>query len=354
MVTQVRTLDFLPEVFRTDTNAQFLAATLDQLVAQPDLQRVEGFIGQKYGYSIEPTDRYVFEPTQTRENYQLDPSVVFLKTDTQTAQDFISYPGMIDALKNNGAITDNNNRLFESQYYSWDSFVDLDKIVNYSQYYWLPYGPDAVSVNTNTIYLNDNYNVVYSDTGYTINNIAQKNPSITLLRGGTYTFQVDQSTQFWIQGVPGVSGYGLSPNTSTRDVLGVTNNGASVGTVTFTVPAKDAQQQYDLPGNNTVDIVSTLNYSAINGQTAAAVGNIDGVTQLNGKTLMFYDNGDLVTQINFYTISVDPFTDIITLNVGAGIPNSQKITVSSGTNYVGRTFYRDIRQHHHQNQQHYD
>ena len=37
MVTKVRTIDFLPEVFRTDTNAQFLAATLDQLVQQPDL-----------------------------------------------------------------------------------------------------------------------------------------------------------------------------------------------------------------------------------------------------------------------------------------------------------------------------
>lgn len=341
MVTKVRTLEFLPEVFRTDSNAQFLAATLDQLVQQPDLRRVEGFIGQKYGYSIEPTDRYVTEPTQIRENYQLDPSVVFLKTDTQTAKDFINYPGILDALQNNGSITDNNDRLFESEYYSWDSFSDLDKIVNYSQYYWLPYGPDAVSVSTDTVYLSDNYIITYSATGYTVNNSVQKNPSITLLRGGTYTFEVNQTTKFWIQGVPGTSGYGLSTNISTRDVLGVSNNGVSQGTVTFTVPAKDAQSQYDLPGNNSVDLVSTLQYAQINGKTSTSIGNIDGVTQLNGKTLMFYDNGFLNSQIIFYTISVDSITDIVTLIPGLGIPNSEKITVTSGTEYVGRTLYRD-------------
>jgi hypothetical protein len=47
MVNKVRTLDFLPEVFRTETNAQFLNATLDVLVQQPNFNRVEGFIGSK-------------------------------------------------------------------------------------------------------------------------------------------------------------------------------------------------------------------------------------------------------------------------------------------------------------------
>ena len=342
MVTKVRTIDFLPEVFRTDTNAQFLAATLDQLVQQPDLQRVEGFIGQKYGYSIEPNDRYVVEPSQVRSDYQLDPSVVFLKTDTQTAQDFINYPGILNALHNNGAITENNNRLFENEYYSWDSFADLDKIVNYSQYYWLPYGPDAVTVSTNTIYLSDNYVASYSELGYNINDSVQKNPSITLLRGGTYTFEIDQISSFWIQGVPGISGYGTSSNISTRDVLGVTNNGITSGTITFTVPAKDAQQEYDYPGNNTVDLVSTASFDDINGQTSASIGNIDGVTQLDGKTLMFYNNSLSSSQIYFYSISVNSLTDIVTLTEDVGIINSEKITATSGTTYVGRTFYRDV------------
>lgn len=338
MVTQVRSLDFLPEVFRTTTNRQFLAATLDQLIQQPDLRRVEGYIGQKYGSAVERKDQYVLEPTDVRTDYQLDPSVVLLKENTQTARDFISYPGMIDALQNQGAITDNNNRLFENQFYSWQSFVDQDMIVNYAQYYWIPGGPDSVTVSTDNVYLRENYVVTDSVNGYDFADFTQANPTLTLLRGGTYTFQVNQQSQFWIQGVPGLSGYGASQNLSTRDILGVTNNGITTGTVTFTVPQKDAQSQYDLPGNYTVDVVSTLAFADINGQV---VSNIDGVTQLNGKSLLFYNNGDAASQINYYNITVNSGTGIVTLTAGAGIVNDQKITAISGTEYVGRTFYRN-------------
>ena len=341
MVNKVRTLDFLPEVFRTETNAQFLNATLDVLVQQPNFNRVEGFIGSKYGYSVEPTDKYVLEPTKVREDYQLDPAVVFLKKDTQTAQDFISYPGIIDALKNQGAIVDNNERLFENEFYSWDSFVELDKLVNYSQYYWIPNGPDSVTISTETVFLNQQYIVEKTRDGYSFQNLIGNNPTITLLRGGTYLFQVDQSSKFWIQGSPGLTGVGDQININTRDVLGVTNNGISEGTVIFTVPAKDAQQEFNLPGNNTVDLVSTLEFDEINGQTVDVVGNIDGVTQLNNKIVMFYDNGDLSTQVNYYRISVDPVTKIITLNTDSGIINDEKITASSGQQWVGRSFFRD-------------
>ena len=44
MVTQVRTIDFLPEIFKTKTNEQFLAATLDQITQQPDFRRIQGYI----------------------------------------------------------------------------------------------------------------------------------------------------------------------------------------------------------------------------------------------------------------------------------------------------------------------
>ena len=53
MVSRVRTLDFLPEIFRTESNSQFLGATLDQLVQQPNLRRIQGYIGSKFGYDTE-------------------------------------------------------------------------------------------------------------------------------------------------------------------------------------------------------------------------------------------------------------------------------------------------------------
>ena len=109
MVNKVRTLDFLPEIFRTKPNEEFLGATLDQLVQTPNTQRVEGYIGRKFEYGIDPNAVYVKEPNSTRQNYQLEPGVVFTKPETSVAKDFISYPGLIDAIKTQNGITDNHS-----------------------------------------------------------------------------------------------------------------------------------------------------------------------------------------------------------------------------------------------------
>ena len=43
-MAQIQTVNFLPEAFRTPTNQKFLNATLDQLVTQPDLRNINGYI----------------------------------------------------------------------------------------------------------------------------------------------------------------------------------------------------------------------------------------------------------------------------------------------------------------------
>lgn len=339
MVKKIRTINFLPEIFQTDTNRQFLDATLDVITKQPNLLRVEGYIGQKYGYGISSDDRYVVEPTKTRENYQLNPSVVFLKPDTQQAQDFINYTGIVQSLKNEGALTDNHDRLFSSDFYAWEPFIDLDKVVNFTQYYWLPFGPDAVKLSPSVLYKTDTFKVLDNGSTIKFSNLFGDNPTINLLRGGTYFFEIDQQSKFWIQGISGLTSFAAI---NSRDVLGVSNNGISNGTITFTVPDVDQVQSYSFPGLNQIDLVTSLTYSSINGQTISSIGgNIDGVTQLNGKTLMFYDNGDLSTQIYFYSISVNSTTQIITLTANGIIPTEQKIIVQSGTQFVGENFYRN-------------
>jgi len=332
--TRIRTLNFLPDIFKTTTNAQFLAATLDQIVDQPNTERIEGYIGSKFGYGINAKNKYVIEPTKTRTDYQLDPGVAFLKKDTGIAQDFISYPGIIDALKLEGGITNNNDRLFESQIYSWDSFTDLDKIINFNQYYWLPEGPDPVTISTDIVFNASDYIITDAPNGYNVTADGQAqgstNPTLTLLRGGTYRFSVNQDSQFWIQGAPGVTG--LDPtqtNVQTRDVFGVSNNGEEVGIVTFTVPAKDALDEYNFPGNNIVDVVSTTPYDQINGQLLSTVGNIDGISSLNGLTVMFYNTG--VPNEQGY---ISNFFDETNFDVNSNLVPAQTITISS-TNSTG-------------------
>lgn len=410
MAARIRTLNFLPEVFRTPTNAQFLGATLDQIVDQPNTMRIQGYIGSKFGYGINAKDKYVVEPTKTRTDYQLDPGVVFTKTNTATATDFITYPGIIDALKLNGGVTNNNDRLFNSQFYSWDPFVDLDKLINFNQYYWLPSGPPSVPINTDVVYNAQDYTVVDDPNAYIIssdiNPSGSANPTLTLIRGGTYSFTVNQNSPFWIQGQPGVTGYDPNqPNLLTRDVLGVSNNGAESGVVEFTVPYKNAQDEYNFPGNNLVDVVSSTPFDNIDGQLLSDVVDIDGVTALEGLTVMFYNTGvpgetGYVSQFydttlydeetassgtqtvdtdsgpvtfpvggapyvypgstindanfdggyytdvsaTFYRITYvgDPTNPVIKLVPDVGIPTNEKITANYGTQWKARNFYRNI------------
>ena len=347
MVTRIRTLNFLPEIFQTSTNAQFLGATLDQLVAQPNTKKIEGYIGSKFGNGVNAKDYYyVVEPTKTRKDYQLDPGVVFTKPNEGTPQDFISYPGIIDALKLEGSITPDNNRLFNSEFYSWDSFTSLDKIINFSEYYWLPEGPQQVVVSTEVVFGSNDYVVLDAPNGYNIIPVGSTggstNPTLTLLRGGTYTFAVSQDSQFWIQGEPGTTGYSpLQPNLLTREIYGVNNNGAETGVVTFNVPSKDAQNEYNFPGNNPVGVVSTLPFSQVNGAKLSTLGGIDNITSLNGLTVLFYNTGvpaEIGYVSNYYGYTPwDNNNDLVasqTITVTATSSTGNKITCNDTTNLL--------------------
>lgn len=304
-MARVRTLNFLPEVFQTPPNAQFLAATLDQLVNPPSVANIQGYVGSTFGTGVNATDAYVTEPTKTRADYQLDPGVIFTKPNESAVTDFITYPGIVDALKMEGGITENNDRLFKSQFYSWDSFTNLDTLINFNQYYWLPEGPPSVQVAASTVFSREAFVVTDNTNTYSIvregSTRSNTNPAITLLRGGTYTFEVDQSSPFWIQGAPGVSGNSpTQPNQSVRDVYGVTNNGATSGLVTFEVPQRNAQDEYIFPTTVNTDVISTSAFDDINGQFVNSFEGIDGITSLLGLRVAFYNSPQPIAYISSY------------------------------------------------------
>lgn len=344
-MARIRTLNFLPDIFQTSPNQQVLTATLDQLVNPPNLKKIQGYVGSKIGYGVDANDYYVTEPTKVRKDYQLTPGVVFTHPDQTAAQDFITYPGILDALKLAGSVTNNNNNLFESEIYSWDSFTELDKLINYHQYYWIPQGLPPVTVSSATVYALQNYIVTDLPNGYNIRAVGSGsgaiNPTLTLLRGGTYTFNVNQQSSFWIQGEPGVNGVSqTNPNQNIRDVFGVTNNGATNGVVTFTVPPANAQDAFLLPGDNTVDLISTRPFSEINGAKLSEIGNIDGVTQLLGKTVLFYNTG-VINEVGYVSSYYDEsnydennpsFGGSSTVQIASATPNY--FTLASGTTSV--------------------
>ena len=464
----IRTVDFLPEIFQTPVNRQFLSATLDQLVQEPQFKKTQGYVGRRIGPGVNATDKYVDEPTKSRRDYQLEPGVIEIDPENSSRIiDAITYPGITDALKIQGADTTKADRLYTSEYYAFDPFVDFDKFTNFSQYYWLPSGPDAVDVSSTAIPLTDNFVVNRENGVYTFSGYAGNNPTLTLVRGGNYTFQVAQNAKetvnyrvtnngissyvidyqpnptltlvrgntyvfnlnldgvypfyikteaslgnvntydtgvtrngsstglvtfvvpqdapntlyysssnefnmrgqisivdgtpgtgpgFWIQAEPGVSGtLPWATNISSRDVLGVVNNGEDLGTVTFNIPYKDAQSFYytlapigNIPGKpaGSVDLVTTLNFNQINNQFVTpfvnATGGIDGITSLNGRTVVFLnqnldpDAGGWQVTTQFDPLVQDPDNN--------GLPGSFDTVTFDQTTNLPQSEYYDVYQ----------
>lgn len=141
--------------------------------------------------------------------------------------------------------------------------------------------------------------VINSGSGsYTINSVAS-NPTLTLVRGSTYTFNVNAAGHpFHIQTVN--SAY------SSADVYtsGVTNPGASVGTITFTVPGGAPNTLYYVCQNHssmkgTINIInntaSAFNIPATDG-AAGQYLKTDGSKNLGWAT-MAYTGPQSVTAI---------------------------------------------------------
>lgn len=141
-----KSVNLLPEFLRTDKNEKFLSSTLDPLIQTPQIERIDGFIGSKLTPNFDSTrDFYLQSESAARNNYALEPALV-LKNSTSEISDIVSYDDLINEIGIQGGSNDNLDRIFRSKYFSFDPPIDWDKIVNFSEYYWLPTGPESVVV----------------------------------------------------------------------------------------------------------------------------------------------------------------------------------------------------------------
>jgi len=300
-----KSLNLLPGVFQTDTNQKFLSATVDQLISEPQLTKINGYIGRKFAPTYKAGDSYVVESSAVRQDYQLEPSLV-IKNDIGQINFFASYDDFLNKIKYYGGFVDNQSRLFEQEYYSFDPGISYDAFVNFSQYYWLPDGPDAVTVTATGIDLVKNFRVVRNVANdrydFYDNNVVNNN--ITVARGGTYTFTVDQpGSPFWIQTELGIDGeINSRPGVSSRDVLGVENNGADRGIITFQVPQDDTQERFaEMQTVYNVDYALSIAYTDLHNQRLSVFLKkfpeyLPIARQLGSRTLVFADQDQLTSR----------------------------------------------------------
>ena len=279
-----RTVAHLPSYYRTDANQKFLSSTLDQVIQKGKLERLDGYIGRLDSYTRNIADKYLEASTSNRQQYQLEPAITIKDTDTSSInpQDKIkftaTYDDYINQLKYFNAPVDNHDRLTKEKTYSWNPYVDMDKLVNYREYYWVPNGPAGIQVKSGSS----------AKTEIQVKNLAQgaynfsthpgkNNPNITLYRGQTYTFNVDASGHpFNIMTEPVPSGIASDGSTSVLYSTGVVGNGTDKGKVTFTVPTTAPNNLYYQCGYH------SAMHGIFNIKTATATTKLDVATEILG------------------------------------------------------------------------
>jgi hypothetical protein len=194
------TLDFLPKYFRTPANQKFLSATVDQMINEGTVSKVNAFIGRKDTPAHKSTDRYLEEVSVDRQAYQLEPALVSKDSlDNVTFfKDYNDYINQLQYFANNNNI--DHNKVNSAEFYAWNPHIDWDKFVNYREYYWLPTGPQAITVLGQSTDISSTYTVTLSNE---VDNIAYvftpdgltRNPTFKLYRGQTYNFEIDCPTR---------------------------------------------------------------------------------------------------------------------------------------------------------------
>ena len=259
-----RTVQHLPAFYRTDANQRFLSSTLDPLVQKGALQRLDGFIGKQDASTRKSTDRYLPATSRDRFAYQLEPAVTYTDRDTTSLnpEDQVKFTGTYDDYINQikflGGNIDNHDRLSKETVYSWNPSIDYDKLINYREYYWMPIGPSALSIDSVGPNAVAEYTVeAWPDDGSSAgawhlpHRENERNPILSLYRGNTYKFNVNaKGHPLWIMTEPYKTKVSEDGSTSTIYSTGVTNNGTDNGTVTFTVPATGPATLYYQCGNH--------------------------------------------------------------------------------------------------------
>lgn len=289
--------NLLPNFYRTPSNKKFLQATVDQLFQPGTVTKVNGYIGRKNSKATKGKDTFVDAPSNDRQNYQLEPGITVTDNlgNVTFFKDYIDYINQLNVF---GSNTLNHSRLNKQEFYSWDPHIDWDKFIDFQNYYWLPYGPDTITIHGQQRAVVSTYTVKLEAEGadnqyvFTPNGFS-RNPTLKLYRGQTYHFEIDSV------GNPFSIKYERTPGKYNRYTNGVSGVAVEQGTITFTVPDESPnvlyyQSETDINAGGLIQIHDIKDNTYINVETDLLGKKTyklsDGVALSNGMKVNFKGN----------------------------------------------------------------
>ena len=185
--------DLLPIQHQTSVNKNFFESTVEQLFAKANLEEVKGFVGRKIpGVDNNTNTVFVEQPAPNRDYYNLEPTVTTINRSSGNPDNFIFYEDYIFNHRSKGGLIGNHDRIFKSEQYNFAPPIDLDKFINYQNYYWYSSGPEPIQVLGNasvSVVIDD----IVGQTTYTSpNNIVFKTGMVVQF-GGSYASGTDYS-----------------------------------------------------------------------------------------------------------------------------------------------------------------
>src|SRR6202167_3486310 len=301
-------IDQLPGVHQTETLRKFFGATVDNLYNPGQGISINGYIGEIPSWNNVAQDFYLSEPTPERSFYQLEPTMVSKDASSNSYTNILFYSDLINLLRYQGSIINDHSRLFEQPFYTWCPPIDLDKLLNFGQYYWVPVnpitdsGPDYITISTkssdkNPWSLSNNW-IHVDDLTVSVDSVLQANRPIIELSANLELYNYGTFRRLTVNFI----------DTTHTDFVGSINRQTSVIIDGITITPTYILSQ---PNN----IIRVLTISDINSQV---VNRIYEISTSGG-----------ILQLSLSSDGEDPY----------GIPVQGEIVyVSSGSN-IGNEYY---------------
>ena len=123
--------ELLPDVFRSQTNEAVFEDVFNRYLSNPQLELVDGYVGEPLPEGS--IDRQIQEPTACRQAFQLQPQI-FARLGTENH--IASYEDFLNELERTGVDSCRLPLWGNALQFNWVPPIDVDKLVNFRDYYW--------------------------------------------------------------------------------------------------------------------------------------------------------------------------------------------------------------------------
>ena len=136
----------LPEVLQTNAVKNFFESTVEQLYSESNVEVIKGYIGTRTSYDSDLSGAWVPHLNSVRDEYSLSPVVNTINPNSGVSENFVFYDEFVSVLNDYGVNTTDQNLTFSEDFTTFIPPLDVDKLINFQEYYWDPDGPNAISI----------------------------------------------------------------------------------------------------------------------------------------------------------------------------------------------------------------